>query len=265
MAVKVFLIGRPGSGKSTAAHYISKQVHRQKCSTTHIYDYTILHSWFMAEMYNPRNKHKYFHPRGHDGFDVLDFSVLSKALEEVERKARKYMSFRRRLVLIEFARDDYSEVLRTFSDDFLQDAYFLYFDADIKTCIERVRERSLHPTTEYDHFVSTEIITSYYDKDNKPYMFSQFGQEYHVDNKRVEIIDNTGSRQDFLRQISAFTDALFEREIDLSNKIDFLREASPKQKKRRGITEPLSSPCSTSILDSSKILIQGIQESTRFL
>jgi adenylate kinase family enzyme len=258
MAVKVFLIGRPGSGKSTAAHHITKQAHRQECPTTHIYDYKILYNWFMAEMNNPRNKHKNFLPRGYGGFDVINFSVLRKALEEVERRARMYMSFKRRLILIEFARDDYSEVLRTFSYDFLQDAYFLFLDADIETCIERVRERSLHPTTEYDHFVSTEIITSYYDKDNKPYMLSQFAQEYHLDNERVAVIDNTGSRNDFLQQIKAFTNALFERDRNLSDKTGPLLEASLKQKKAYRITEPLLSPCSSSILDPSKAPEQDI-------
>ncbi len=216
MVVTVFLLGRPGSGKSTAARRIEELAQWQGCPTIHIYDYEILHSWFMLEMESRGNEHKYFRPREHDGFDVSDFLVLRKALEEIERRVQEHVPSKKKLILVEFARNDYSEVLKVFRANLLQSAYFLFFDADLKTCIQRLHERSLHPTTEHDHFVSEEIIRSYYSKDNRSYMLFQFAQDYDLDNERVTVVDNAGSWDDFLQQIKAFITTLFDREPDLS-------------------------------------------------
>ncbi len=241
MAAKVFLLGRPGSGKSAAAQRIIRLAQRKNWSTTHISDYEILYKWFVSEKRNPYIEYKYFLAIEHGGFNVIDFSILQMALEEVKRRIQKHASCKTKLVLIEFARDDYSELLRTFGDEVLQDAYFLFLDADIKTCIKRVYERSLHPATVHDHFVSTEIIESYYSKDNKPYMLSQFARDYGLEDKRVTVIDNTGSWDYFTQQIKAFTHNLFEREVSTIDKTDLLLGTSPRQElSTRRRTGPLS-------------------------
>jgi len=206
-----------------------KFAYKRACPTAHLYDYKILHSWFMWEMRNSENGHKYFSRKKPRGFDVKDFSVLPRALEEIEKQAQIEISCGRELILIEFARDYYSDVLKTFSSDFLCNAYFLFFDADIETCIKRVHERSLHPITSYDHFVSDEIMRSYYGKDNRPYMLSQFAQDYNLDNERVTIIDNTGPWVSFMQQIKAFMKGLFKQEPNLSCKTSPLSETSSGQ------------------------------------
>ena len=89
-------------------------------------------------------------------------------------------------------------------------------------------------------------------------MLSHFAQEYHLDNERVAVIDNTGSRHRLLTANQSISNALFEREPDLFLKTGTLLEDSPKQKKANRITEPLTSPCSISILAPSKALEQEI-------
>src|SRR5437868_2129522 len=105
MKAKVFIVGRPGSGKSTAAHCLAMWAKDFGYLTTHINDYDILKEMFRAD-----TDHKQFRPTEHGGFDAIDLSVLDTALKEVEGKAQESLSSQAmHLVTIEFARDDYHD------------------------------------------------------------------------------------------------------------------------------------------------------------
>ena len=227
MAVIVFLLGRPGSGKSAAAGRMIKLAQRSSWATTHICDYVILHKWFMSEKNGRDVNYRYFRSSEHNGFDVIDFSILREALDAVERRVQRHLSSKKKLILIEFARSDYSEVLKTFGDKVLDNAYFLFLDSDIDTCIKRVHARTTHPTTIHDHYVSEEIFRSYYHKDNKPYMLSQFAKDYQLDPERVKVIDNFGSWDAFMQQIKEFSDTFLEQKC-VSSQIHPSPDVFPK-------------------------------------
>jgi len=222
MAVKVFIIGRPGSGKSAASRRIAKLVQHKGWSPVRICDYDILHDMFQREKNSPDNKLKNFRPTQHCGFDVTDFSILDTALKEVQKKALKhieeYTSYTQKLILIEFARDDYGKALSLFNPEFLRDAYVLFLDTDIDTCIQRVRKRITHPTTADDHFVSDEIIKCYYYKDNKPYITCNLAVDYDLDVKRIQIIDNICSYQSFNNQVSRFAELILRQNSQVQRK-----------------------------------------------
>src|SRR6266516_3868031 len=139
MAIKVFILGRPGSGKSTAARFIAMLAQNKDRSSIRINDYEILYNMFRAD-----TTHKKFLSAEHNGFKVIDFSVLDAALKEVEKKARIYIPSMKKddLIIIEFARNDYRKSLKQFKRDFLRDAYFLFIETDIDTCVRRVYERT---------------------------------------------------------------------------------------------------------------------------
>ncbi len=230
MAVKVFILGRPGSGKSAAARLIAKLVQHKGRSPVHICDYDILYDMFQRERNSPNNELRNFHPTQHDGFDVIDFSILDTALKEVRRKILKhieeYTSYTQKLILIEFARDDYGKALSLFNSEFLRDAYFLFLDADMDTCIQRIHKRSAHPTTTDDHFVSDEIIKCYYYQDNKPYITLNLAVDYDLDVKRIQIIDNICSYQSFNNQVGRFAEFILRQESHLQRKTFPLQNAS---------------------------------------
>src|SRR6266566_6758631 len=80
MVVKVFVLGRPGSGKTTAVRHIIKLAQNRGWFAIRIKDYDILYGMFQAD-----TEHKKFRPVAHGGFDVLDFSVLDTALEKLQK------------------------------------------------------------------------------------------------------------------------------------------------------------------------------------
>ncbi len=238
MAIKVFILGRPGSGKSTAARRMRKLAHRKGWTPVRVSDYDILYKMFQREQHQDHSGQKHFVAAAHGGFDVIDFPILDRALEEAEKKARKYIADGHELILIEFARDNYIEALRLFKDDFLRAAYFLFIDADIEACIKRVYARTFHPNymnvdEEYDdHFVSDEIIRNYYRNDCTQAMIDELKEVYNLGEERVKAIHNTESQNNFLSDVGAFSRNLFSQFSDAIRR-----------------TEPLS----TDILENRKI------------
>jgi adenylate kinase family enzyme len=216
MASKIFLLGRPGSGKSTAARYIDLMTREYGWSSVHINDYE-----FLQAMYQADTQYQRFRPSVYGGFDVLDFSVLDIALQEVEARACHYMSFPKKLLLLEFARDNYQRALKQFQPGFLQDAYFLFFEATIDMCVRRVYERSSNPTSWNDHFISEQMIRSYYSDDNRPYLTYNLLADYGISDKRVRVINNTGSRPEFKEQIKSFVQTFLDHEDEGEECIEF--------------------------------------------
>lgn len=206
MAIKIFLLGRPGSGKSTAARYIHLLSKKHGWSTLHINDYQFLFALFEAD-----TQYQKFHPSSCGGFDVKDFSVLDTALQAVEQEAERYLADERKVLLLEFARNDYQHALSQFKPEFLRDAYFLFFTTDIDTCIHRVYQRSYHPIFSDDHFISEEMIRGYYCEDSPLQTHYHLLQDYGVSEKHISVINNSGTRTTFYRHIKAFADTLITR------------------------------------------------------
>ncbi len=207
--VKVFVLGRPGSGKSTAARYLTTHFRQLGWSTAHINDYDILKRMFLED-----TGHKRFRPTPNNGFDAIDLSVLDIALHEVEQLVKECSSVEN-LVTIEFARDDYRQALHQFSPGFLRDAYFLFMDADLETCLARVHERVIHASGADDHpSFSDDIFRRYYAADNKPYI-QYFMQHEFAICKQIQVVNNTGLLEECLREIEQFADLIRCKEQEI--------------------------------------------------
>jgi hypothetical protein len=222
MAIKVFILGRPGSGKSEAYRQIDKYIQQshQHWSVIHFTDYEILQEMFQFERYFQfKEELKKFRPREHGGFDVLNFSVLDGVLKVLEKKVkfRSSEDKNEQLIVIEFARDDYGKALKQFSPNFLKDAYFLFINSDIDTCIQRVHRRIALSSTIDDHFVSDDIICSYYKRQRIPFKLERVDTpnltKVQVITSRMHIINNKGSQQDFAKKINRFINSILNFEV----------------------------------------------------
>jgi adenylate kinase family enzyme len=221
MAVKLFILGLPGSGKSTIARHIAKYARDRQWTTTHISDYAILYEMFQEDtqgQFKPADA-KY------GGFDVLDHAVFDTALRKLEQKVKAHIStaILEEIILIEFSRNDYEKAFQQFSKEFLQDAYFLYLKVDLEICKRRIRERVAEPNTPDNHFVSEYIFSSYYSGDNGNHLPQILERNYGINKPRVRIINNSGSQGGFYTLINELVDSIIVFEAHR------LRETEPMQ------------------------------------
>lgn len=208
MSVKVFIVGRPGCGKSTIATYIKDQAKRRSYSYIFMEDYDILYKMFLDDI-----AHKQFKPTNYGGFDVLDFGVLDKALMQLEKNVRAMQKPEKaEIIVIEFARNDYRTAFKVFSPDFLRDAYVFFAETELDQCIQRIRLRVTNPPRPGYHFVSEQIMRTYYSEDNWEYVAYQLKKEYSI-YKEVVAYHNTGSREELFNKVSDFAEDIFRKEF----------------------------------------------------
>ncbi|GCF08273.1 AAA family ATPase [Dictyobacter arantiisoli] len=212
MLVKVFVLGRPGSGKTTAIHHLLKLARQSNFTALHMDDYRILH-----RMSQEDTRHIRFRTTAYGGFDVLDLSVFDTALHILEQQVQALANLEQDgIVTIEFARNDYWQALQQFSAGFLQDAYVFFVDADLDTCIDRIYQRIESSEVTNNHFVSDYIMRTYYDHDNWLYMCSHMNAHLRSEQqiyKEVRAFRNAGNLQALLDIIEDFAKQLFQREF----------------------------------------------------
>ncbi|WP_126549718.1 AAA family ATPase [Dictyobacter kobayashii] len=219
MLVKVFVLGRPGSGKTTAIHHLLNLAQQRDYSAFSIDDYSILYRMSRDERY-----HEQFRRTAYDGFDVLDLSVFDTALQNLEQQVQAMSAHASNgIITIEFARNDYAQALSQFSADFLKDAYIFFVDADLETCIERIYQRVASPRTQSGHFVSDYIMHTYYSYDNWSYVSTQLMSVYHI-YKMAQTFRNTGSVSHLLAQVERFAEHIFLNEFKQLASADQLKQ-----------------------------------------
>jgi thymidylate kinase len=207
MAVKLFLLGLPGSGKSTAARYITTYAKDWQWLTTRFNDYVIL-----QEMFCNDTEGKQFKPSCHGAFDVIDLTVFDTGLKRLEQQVNSNLSSSvpEEIILIEFARSDYQKAFGLFSYEFLQDAYFLYLDTEIDACKVRIHDRITNPTCDDDYNVSEYIFSAYYYKNNGQYLPEILERDYGVDKQRIVVIENNRTLQEVSPEINSVIDFIIE-------------------------------------------------------
>lgn len=209
--VKVFVLGRPGTGKSTATRHMAQIARGHRWRTEHVDDYSIL-DWMYKNDHAGR-----FSPAStqFEGFHVNDPVVLDDALSFLWNRVDSALTRalgRMTLVTIEFARSTYTTSLKQFGRDFLQASYFLFLDSDIDTCMARIEHRAQHPFYEGDHFVSPETMQTFYASDDIPSTRAMLKTEYGIDAKRIRVIYNLFSEEVFLSEVYQFIERVIRQE-----------------------------------------------------
>jgi adenylate kinase family enzyme len=225
MLNKVFLLGRPGGGKSTVSQLLETTAQKSGWVTRHIYDYKHLHDLFQQEIDdNVPKEERSFCQKGPEvcqGFDVRNFKVLDTVLKEMADEVRteelKHLTADK-LLLIEFARQEYCRALDIFGYEILNGAHLLYVKLDLENCIKRVQERAdVHRLrSEYDHFVSEDIMRGYYGRDDwSDTGFSEYLNYLQSDLVPVSIneIDNSGTYQELEEKVVEIVNLLLVPEL----------------------------------------------------
>lgn len=222
MMQNVFVLGLPGSGKSTALRHIEMLAFENHWSPNSLQDYSILYEMFQADKEGIRfSSTKY---DGYDGFDIHDFTAFDDALTELVRQLQENerISKGNAVNIIEFARDDYCQALELFTSTPLTEAFFLFIDAEVETCKQRIKARAEIPQTPDDHYVSEYIFEAYYDRDHRQYLTltaTCLTERFHIAKERIAVIDNTSgvSMESFLSQVEKFVTPILKGQIPISS------------------------------------------------
>ncbi len=220
MAVKVFVLGRSGSGKSAAVRCLNRAAASQGWHVVNFNDHSILRGLFLTD-----TEQKQFRPAAYNGFEVLDPSVFDIALYLLEREIQHvHLSKHETLITIEFGRDDYKKALTLFSDNFLRDAYYLFVAADFPVCSERIYERALHPTTKDDYFVPDAIMLNHH---------SGLYIPPRIHGEKIKVIDNTKGKS--LADLEAYIEEVAKNILSAQKPLSDI----PLNSATLRVTEPL--------------------------
>ena len=196
MVSKVFILGRTGSGKSTASCLLAEAARQNGWSVEAFNDYPFLREMFMT---NPGSR---FRPTDHNGFEVLDLSVYDEAIGRLLQSVQNYHPTTDKMLLtIEFTSNNYARALKQFDNELIRDAHFLFMCADLKTCLDRISKRILHPVTRDDYYVIETVLLQHY---TCPYM------PLHIRGKKVTFMNNMESLDELRYAIHRNLLQLFE-------------------------------------------------------
>jgi len=199
----VFILGLPGSGKSTVAHTIEEYVpeHYEGWSVVHISDYNILQRMCYEE-HDDRLR-----PIGNDAFNVVDHEAFNSALKRLKdeiREAIKKVSNSNQLIAVEFSRNDYHFALEEFFVELLSEANFIFIKAPISECKFRIENRvKKRNRTKDDHYVSEFIFEKYYKEDRQDYHESVgrlLTKKYGIPDSCIQIIEDGGLTEDEFKE-----------------------------------------------------------------
>jgi adenylate kinase family enzyme len=214
---KLFVLGLPGSGKSTVSHAIIRYVKQKykNWSVDRICDYGILYNMFRADV-----KRKDFYPVKYGGFYVTNPAKYDFALHQLEKEVETFRSTKHKLIVIEFSRGNYLDAFKIFDEGFLSNSSFLYLHTGINSCLARVAQRVENPQCIDDHFVPERTFDRFNGKDTEEYARNvNIGilKSYEGKYSRFRIIDSSGTLQDTIVQSTSFVDEI----IQLGSKIRF--------------------------------------------
>lgn len=223
MVVKVFALGRPGSGKSVAAQRLAEAAWNEGIPAKRLGDYEILRreAWQEEELYRVgalSAEQRRFYLAEHNGFGVYDFSVLDRALLKLKDQVLERAELAkndRQLVVLEFARNDYRHACEVLGRETLSNAFFLYVNANAEECIARINERTLHPTSSDDHFVPEAILRGYYKNDDGCDLESHLAA-YGVSPDHVIIVENHGTQREFTSKVAEVSKLILQQTLNLT-------------------------------------------------
>ncbi len=160
----VFLLGRPGCGKSAVFRILEEALRASgyKGKLTRLDDFPLL-----KQMFDSDTEFKRHRPAPGGGVKVTDDTVWDDLIKGLDVQARKLQG-KDHLLFIEFSRDSYARAFKNFSPEVLNDSLAIYIDAPFDVCWARnVRRVEKEREMGHDsHLVSREEMEKTYARDD---------------------------------------------------------------------------------------------------
>jgi len=159
----IFLLGRPGCGKSFVYETIIKKLKETEkvANVERVDDFPIL-----KELLDKDTEFKR-HVRKEGGFEVTDFTIIDEVLSTIDSRLED-VKLKNDLVFIEFARAEYISALKNFRAETFARAMIVYIYCPYDVCLARNRKRFEQQKNNAldDHIVPTDLMESYYKNDD---------------------------------------------------------------------------------------------------
>lgn len=192
--MNIFLLGRPGSGKTTIFKMLKEELISSGLDVeiVKVDDFPILLKIFEEDKEFKRHKPVV------GGFKVIDESVWNEMTEKLVATVEKLQA-PRRLIFVEFARKSYANALKNFDKKILENSLAIYVEAPFDVCLERNLKRSGMETD--IHLVPEREMKETYAKDDHEKISEFFP---------LIIIENTGDFVDLRSKIKEIVPKILE-------------------------------------------------------
>lgn len=158
----VFLLGRPGSGKSLIYRMLSNMIKDRNLAdeVMRIDDFQVLEDLFEED----KDQEKHLETEG--GFKVTDISILDDVLKRINQNLKE-LQRPGRLIFVEFSRSNYEGAMKNFDADVLEDVLIVYIYSPFELTLERNLRRFEESSGEVDdHLVPKDMMETYYKNDD---------------------------------------------------------------------------------------------------
>ena len=158
----VFLIGRPGCGKSIVFSILEEELRAKgyKGELRRIDDFPLLKHILDTDV-----GHKRHRPAPEGGVKITDDKVWDELARGLNEQALELQD-PDRLLFIEFSRDNYVRAFKNFSPELIRNSLIIYIDCPWDVCWERnVRRAKLEKGLDA-HLVSKEEMETTYKQDD---------------------------------------------------------------------------------------------------
>lgn len=205
----VFMMGRPGCGKSAVYRELEKRLVAEKLagSFERVDDFPKLWNKFMVDDENEKKglPRKYSRAAEGGGYKVTNDAMWNDILVDLNADILKKEKKEGHVIFIEFSRSNYIEAFSNFSKEMLDASLIIYIDVNFEICWERnvKRHEEALANKQDDHLVSREEMEKTYLYDDRDALVKS---KYNV-----FVINNEQTGDEFLK-------------IQVQNVIDYLKK-----------------------------------------
>ena len=203
----IFLLGRPGCGKSIIYNMLGERLRKEKLAreVMRIDDFPVLKDIVDEDKEFKR------HLRKEGGFEVTDLSMLDDVLKRINDQLKK-LEKHGRVIFVEFSRDSYVHAMKNFDREVLDRSLILYIYTPFDVCLERnVRRFKEGPKNLDDHIVPSDMMHKYYRNDDYEELFLKSENELKKQAPaRLVAIRNDADKLDKLKnELEMFLPVIF--------------------------------------------------------
>jgi adenylate kinase family enzyme len=163
----IFLLGRPGCGKSIIYNMLGERLRKEKLA----YEVMRIDDFPVLKDIVDEDKEFKRHLRKEGGFEVTDLSMLDDVLKRINDQLKK-LEKHGRVIFAEFSRDCYAHAMKNFDREVLDRSLILYIYTPFDVCLERnVRRFKEKPKNLDDHIVPSDMMHKYYRNDDYEELF----------------------------------------------------------------------------------------------